>query len=597
MKRILLLILFFTVSHVLIGQNDTGIVSFNEAFKIITDRNEYIAGEKVWFKLSSIVNAHEATSSKIAYIEIINPAGFSVSRKRVPLQIGNGFGELQLPDTLSTGIYKIMGYTNWMKNFEIPMYPENLIYIYNPEKPYDRKFNSLNSGFNEIKFSSADGKTLWQREFFISANDIELTIEGIEFNRIDKRRKVPISISSADINNEFETANLSIVVRKIPDPYYCNYDSIINSLLYYEHKPDLDQINNLLSFKKFTNQSNIKYLPEFKGALLSGKILNKEGIPLPDNDVFLSFPDSIVKVTISRTNDLGDFYFFVKQNMSIKEIVINANNHNQDLIILINSNFLNEYPAISQPKENNLNDEYKKYLDELYVNYRINQLYELNQSKSDSSYNFIKKSGFYQNAEHTFNLDNYVRLDSLHEYFYEIVPEVRIIKEKNERLLRVFNKKTNSLFEKNPALFIDGVYLEYPEYIFNLKPKDCKKIDIITSPVMLKNRVYDGLIAVFTYKSDLPITLQSNTSRIELNLFDKSDKFETSINCNQNIPYFRNTIYWNPDFILTKNASEKIEFYTGDDESWYEILIRGFTNNGKSVYARKTFKVSTTKIN
>lgn len=84
-----------------------------------TDRNRYIAGENIWFKvyLFDRRSLKPSTLSKIAYVELLNYDNRPVIRKRIYLENGSGPGQFTLPDTLSSGAYTIRAYTSWMKNF------------------------------------------------------------------------------------------------------------------------------------------------------------------------------------------------------------------------------------------------------------------------------------------------------------------------------------------------------------------------------------------------------------------------------------------------------------------------------------------------
>ncbi len=94
-----------------------------EEIYVHTDRQEYVAGEDVWFSIYLIdrQTAKPSGSGKIAYFEILNPANKPVVQKRISLEQGFGPGQIVLPDTIRTGIYTLRAYTNWMKNF----LPEN----------------------------------------------------------------------------------------------------------------------------------------------------------------------------------------------------------------------------------------------------------------------------------------------------------------------------------------------------------------------------------------------------------------------------------------------------------------------------------------
>lgn len=90
-----------------------------EEIYVHSDRDEYMSGENVWFNVYLIdrVSAKTSTDSKIAYFELLNHENRPIIQKKIFLVNGAGPGDIILPDTLSTGVYTIRAYTNWMKNF------------------------------------------------------------------------------------------------------------------------------------------------------------------------------------------------------------------------------------------------------------------------------------------------------------------------------------------------------------------------------------------------------------------------------------------------------------------------------------------------
>jgi hypothetical protein len=84
-----------------------------------TDREEYIAGEDLWFNIYLIdrQSFKPTTDSRITYFELLNPENRPVVQKRIGINQGFGPGQIVLPDSLSTGTYTIRAYTSWMKNF------------------------------------------------------------------------------------------------------------------------------------------------------------------------------------------------------------------------------------------------------------------------------------------------------------------------------------------------------------------------------------------------------------------------------------------------------------------------------------------------
>ncbi len=90
-----------------------------EEVYVQTDREAYIAGENIWFKIYLFDRQSNRISSgsSIAYFEVLNSENRPVVQKRIKLEMGLGPGEVILSDTLGSGSYTIRSYTNWMKNF------------------------------------------------------------------------------------------------------------------------------------------------------------------------------------------------------------------------------------------------------------------------------------------------------------------------------------------------------------------------------------------------------------------------------------------------------------------------------------------------
>ena len=63
----------------------------------------------------------------------------------------------------------------------------------------------------------------------------------------------------------------------------------------------------------------------------------------------------------------------------------------------------------------------------------------------------------------------------------------------------------------------------------------------------------------------------------------------TASNAYLRIPDFRNQLLWNPSLNLQKEQT--IAFYTSDVPGTYEIVLKGFTSEGKPVEIKKYFDV------
>ncbi len=116
------------------GTQDLATGGFDPGEKIYvhTDKNFYLAGEVVWFKIYCLDNDnHLATASKIAYAEVIDRNNKPVLQAKLALDSNGGNGSFYLPLTLNSDHYTLRAYTNWMKNAGSESFFEKKITIVN----------------------------------------------------------------------------------------------------------------------------------------------------------------------------------------------------------------------------------------------------------------------------------------------------------------------------------------------------------------------------------------------------------------------------------------------------------------------------------
>jgi len=70
-----------------------------------------------------------------------------------------------------------------------------------------------------------------------------------------------------------------------------------------------------------------------------------------------------------------------------------------------------------------------------------------------------------------------------------------------------------------------------------------------------------------------------------------SPDYSTSDMKNSRIPDFRNTLYWNPSLKPDKTGKARVDFWTGDFVSDFEVNIQGISNDGKPVSVKKIIHV------
>jgi hypothetical protein len=132
-----------------------------EEVYIHTDRQDYISGEDMWLNVYVVDRQSLKPSqySSIVYFELLNSVNRPIIQKKISVHNGTGPGAIILPDTLTTGNYKIRAYTSWMRNFlpgncfmkDIKIYNAlNVKKIYSVKDALPAMNNEYSSG-NDVK--------------------------------------------------------------------------------------------------------------------------------------------------------------------------------------------------------------------------------------------------------------------------------------------------------------------------------------------------------------------------------------------------------------------------------------------------------------
>ncbi|MGQ7856552.1 hypothetical protein ACUN24_20135 [Pedobacter sp. WC2501] len=110
--------------------------NLQEKMYVHTDKESYLAGEMIWFKLYTVeaYTNRPINLSKIAYVELLDSENKAVLQAKIVMEGGNGNGYFYLPLSLRSGNFVLRTYTNWMKNFDVNYFFHKQLTIYNTLK-------------------------------------------------------------------------------------------------------------------------------------------------------------------------------------------------------------------------------------------------------------------------------------------------------------------------------------------------------------------------------------------------------------------------------------------------------------------------------
>jgi hypothetical protein len=121
--------------------------ALQEKIFVHTDKDTYLPGELIWFKVYCVDgNDHKPLSlSKIVYVDLLDVNQNPIIQAKVALANGMGNGSIYIPVLVTNGFYRFRAYTSWMKNFGPEFYFEKKITLINPLRTPDvsAKSNSI----------------------------------------------------------------------------------------------------------------------------------------------------------------------------------------------------------------------------------------------------------------------------------------------------------------------------------------------------------------------------------------------------------------------------------------------------------------------
>lgn len=542
----------------------------SESIFVHTNATTFVTGENLLFKIYCLNNNSKQISkiSKIAYVEIMDSNGSIVSRNKIALNDGTASNEIFINTNYNTGNYKLIAYTNWMLNNTNTKYFETNISIINPFLPTNKSKSNTNETSSFEKEITAD--TI----FTIKAVRLNLSK-----NIFSKREKVTLDIISN--SKEFSTGNYSLSIRKI------------DNLKFQESTTSKNFTNNE---SKLISQDDIKFLPELRGELLSGKITTNDSEKnIKDQHIALSISGSPFDLKVIKTNNNGEFHFILDKNIQKSQGILQIlENDINDFQISINPPPKIEINTSSLKANLNFSEKSIKEIEARLVACQIVNAYGFKDSLTTQSIAF---KPFYSYNAKEYILDEYKRFPTFKETIIEIVPAVYFKENKDNYTLHIRDYITAGESFGNALVLIDGLLLQDVNELFNYNTNNIYKISVVNKAYSYGSKLFSGIISITTFnreytpksKNILPIQMERcNTIKTYQPLVYDSGKDLTRL------PDFRYQLAWDDNVTITKNPTP-FHFYTSDIEGKFEISLEGFSSKGEPLSLKEYFEVKENK--
>lgn len=520
-----------------------------ENIEIFTDRSIFGVGEEIYFSTVYSKPGDIAPDwSKILYAELIKWNGSKIASVKVPLVKNSGSGILAIPANLETGVYYLRAYTKWMRNFS----------------PYEYSYRTLRI-VNPLSSKTEKGPAEQADLTRIDSVKIQMLTEEIEFR---------------GLNKEYETRQAVDLEIKTQ----IDYPSGIYSISVVRNG-SLDMESSSFSMTSLNNEEiipTLEFYPEIRGLSLSGKLLDKDTKdPIKQTRVDLSSVANPFYFASAKTGDDGSFLFTFPQSCGTHEFHL-TNEGDANVSFLIDADFCSR-PVTLPYIPFQLKEDERELVSEIVTNSQIDQKFRSSASETtlgDSVY-----LPFYGQPTRTIYEKDFIELNDLQEFLYELVYEVTVREREGKK--RIFFIGQSTLSSYPPLVLLDNIPVRNIDELLKVGCRRIDRIELLNAGYVMGYFLHSGIISIYSEGKDMAGLKQGeNSNFFSLDLFEFPEPYYPEYNDSlllSRIPDRRNTLFWMPAVEIRNGESTNIHFYTGDASGEYSVYLTGVDKDGRRV--------------
>ncbi|MBK7215294.1 MAG: hypothetical protein IPH88_18835 [Bacteroidales bacterium] len=547
----------------------SGAVAYpSESILIHTDRKLYISGDALFFSLRLIENGEmtEGNFSQFVYVVLRNKSNQAVQKVCLKLSGSKAYGILHLPDTLSSGSYQLVAFTQWMRNFGEKNFAQVDLCIAN-------LFDKELSGF-EIPESmvSLNDSISGQQE--ISG---PVSIEGVGNSEYKCGGTVQLKFMLSDTLAKW--GDFSISVREaIPGEAFDRSN---------------EKITNYQPFPE-----KLLFLPEKSNQILSGTVKRKKGSEEKQEIILLSANDSLVNLQYSTTGNPGQFQFELPAYYEGKDLYLYTPGKDsytmpelelRDKFELMPGSF----PNTEKPSEAIIN------LIRTHQDFaRISRYYNLSQDYKFSvkEPEELHQPRMFMSAGSTIYTRDYLPLENFEEISREILPSVQVKKSGSSWSLQVEDEVHHGFLQGNAAVFLNGVLVQDNSEIKEWGSSRIEKIEVLKRLLIYGSLRFEGVVGIMGKEGETMV-VPNNPGMIKTRqpLVLNFGRPVFKVNSEKSVkttPDFRSLLYWDPDFRISGKESGTIEFAGSLHQGEYIVELKGMTSDGRLIHEWKTITIT-----
>lgn len=529
---------------------------------VSTDREVYIAGDIVWCSLFCFDDKGTPSSlSAVSYLELISSEG-TVAEVKIGLLDGRGAGSFRIPVTVPTGVYRLVSYTSCEANEEG-----------SPWKSGSRLltiFNTLSTARVKDGVSILDGeaysllKRLAPEEFGnLVFNSQSRVHKGSSFDMLIQNDG-PASDFSVSIYHEDDI---------IPAPQDCSMSSFLNSL-------------SSIKDPVIIGNRPLDYDGEIISAHVKGEIAKEDGFSIAT----LSSAGAPSNLYIGITGN--DKVSFMTNNIyGDREIVCEVSSlDKKDGVIEIDSPFI--YPKSGTLPKLFLNKEQygdltsRKVALRSEASIRLDTIATMLRHRED----LLLESSPLQH----YHLDDYTRFPSVKEVIVEIIPVLKLQREKGKYHLRLTVSDVTDNYRTrvgNLLVMMDGVVLSDLDNLLDFDAMLIEDVDIYSQAIVCGKVSFSGIVNFVTKKNYVTaLTFPANVRVVDFKGVSYPVAYYGTKPEGLEVDR-RQVLYWDPAVRIAQGGQHRFQIHAPGYSGKFRAVAEGVASDGTPIHQEWTFEV------
>lgn len=520
-----------------------GMAQTVELMRIYTDKDSYLAGEELWVKV--IVDDEVLPGngvSQVAYVEICDTAQVRAQGK-VALNQGVGWACIQLPQTMHSGVYQLTVYTRYMRNLNPESFPRKYVAVLNTlgSSVEDNLFANDSTAFPKpVEEISKSSLMKADKDIYGFREKVSLSWSG----HLAEAKELTLSVVRKDCESKLSKPEVALPVPT----------------------------------------GGERWTAECEGHIVTGRV---EGTEVPEAILTqLSCVGKEMKVFEGKKKDARSYRFYTAGVNGQQDIVLSA--------------LSNEGQAYRMEVETPFAELLPKQLPDLYCRFDESALVarsvalQLTQAMPKAVLPKKLESVIYgQLPSKTYNLDEYVRFNTVKECIIEFVMGTAIDKQGDKTVIKMLQEDSKDYNVFPVLVLVDGVAFYDHAEVLAYNAHRVHYIHQYRGNYALGETLYGGILSLVTHRGTMPdMRINSDMQMLAYEFPQDRPVFEVPDYDNEEVkasrkPDFRHTLYWNP----VVEGKTEATFYTSDLEGTYVATLQGVDAEGKKIELNWEFEV------